>query len=657
MITDLFKPIEGLSPFIIYCLHSNNSLKTFFGGEPKLNLVEIDEKNPFRGPGKGLYVINKNQFIPNAETCELLKNSLIFPLIFWEWLGFHEWIEIELFLKEFRKDFEVVKEKIFKSRFKNLRKKSPDSLEDIDMKNLSSIEVVTYILNVLCSPKQFIIGAQHILMKNGTLKKIRQIVNNMVKMNHAESSNIIAVSNDGKTRKRSSIDRSKGNPFNRNNSSKSGSGIFGRSGSLTGDKLNRGSKNNLESNDKLTRNNSIGTRFTKLGINDDNVNTEKENYFKAHCSLKIFKESNDNILAQGLMENNIINIDNNFNSNFDTSGKNNSKLNLNNNSSKANLNNNYNTNRLSNNSSKPNLQALSNYNLNNTNVQLLENCEINNFVNYYNRYNLYNYIGHNKNLELSNINENSADQIHTTNLESEFDMYKRDENVIVPKQKYFNAIKNLFDYEKIDGFHIYDYDEYMPYIKMIQTNWRCYKSRKVYKIFRYVCKKICIIQKFVRGWITKRKYKKFKYANRCIVFIQRMYKRRYFRLSQAATVIQSHVRRKNGFKRYLDKLAKKDVGDDDSEEEQYKNYGKKHLANSEVMNKESSTMLKKELQSISMSKYEKRKSIDQTSLIKRNQLNMSLLAEMEVDTDKRKILDILMNNSSVFKGIGIKFCN
>lgn len=31
IIKSLFRPIEGLSPFVIYCLHSNNSLKIFFG--------------------------------------------------------------------------------------------------------------------------------------------------------------------------------------------------------------------------------------------------------------------------------------------------------------------------------------------------------------------------------------------------------------------------------------------------------------------------------------------------------------------------------------------------------------------------------------------------------------------------------------------------
>jgi len=670
-LAELFKPIEGLTPYIIYCLHSNNSLKTFFGNEPNLNLVEINEKNLILKNNKNniaansnnnnnnsVYVINKNKYVPNAETTELLKNSLIFPIIFWEWFGFHEWIEIEVFLKEFRKDFESVKDKIFKNRFKNLRKKTPDSLEDIDLKTLTAIEVVTYILNVLCTPKQYVIGSQHILLKKGILKKIREVVNNMVNMNSAQKINLVNYGPDGRLQRRSSIDRSNGTPFKRLPSIRSGS----ISGLKSQNSIN--SRSNLGETNKFSRQNSIGVKDAKMqftgadgynarfGFDTDGKATDsKGSYYKAHCSLKVFRESSDKNLSPLLGENN-----NNKNSS--------SRINLINNNSQSNLiannnsnNNNFNSNKQFSYGSKANLQSLLSYNLNNQDIELLQDTEINNFINPSNKFNLYNNISFNKNLEISNINDNSVDQIHTTNLESEFDMYKREENVVVPKARQFNYIKNLFDYSKIDGFHIYDYNEFLPLIKMIQTNWRCFKSRKVYKVFRFVCKKIVLMQKCIRAWFTKKKYKKFRYANKCIVLIQRMYKRRFFKISQAATLLQSIFRRKKGFKRYLDKLARKDLGEEDSEEEEQHSAvdkSKRHLHGNEILNNEGKNVLKKELHSVSMSKYEKRKSIDQSSLIRRNQLNMSLLAEMEVDTDKMKILGILMNNSSVFKGIGKK---
>lgn len=639
-LSDLFKPVEGLSPFIVYCIHSNNSLKTFFG-EPRINLVEVDSTR----------CIN----IPYLETKELLGNSLVFPIVYWEWSGYHEWVEIELFLNEFKSDFEAVKEKIFKNRFKNFKKKVPDTLEDIDLKTLSTIEVVTYILSVLCNSNQYLIGSQYILLKRGTLKKIREVVNNMVNMNKAESQYLVNYLVDGKIRKRSSIDRSRGTPFRRNPSRK-GANSIARSGSLTLGSKNQiiASKGNLssknfESNNnqgnKLIRNNSVGFKETKPALNEP----EKETYYKSHCTLKIFRENPNSIMFGDVIENEKENYMSD-NSHKETGSKSNFNLN-------PIINEKYNTNlnKQTHSTMKSNGNLL-NYNLNKANnIQLLEDVDIYNFINYTNRFNVFNYISYNKNLEISNIGINdSVEEIHTTNLESEFDMYKRDNNVIIPKMKHFTAIKNLFDFTKIDGFHIYDYNEFLPHIKMIQTNWRCYKARKIYKIFRFVCRKVLLIQKTVRGFTTKKKYRKFKYANKCIVLIQTIYKRRYFRLCKAATLIQSFFRRSKGHRRYLDKLARKDLGEESEEEiaEQNSKSKNHNLEHNEVLARENRSSIKSELHSISVSKYEKRKSIDQSSLIRRNQLNMSLLAEMEVDTDKRKILDILMNNSSVFKGIG-----
>ena len=269
------------------------------------------------------------------------------------------------------------------------------------------------------------------------------------------------------------------------------------------------------------------------------------------------------------------------------------------------------------------------------------------FVDYNNKYNLFSYLAYNKKIDVSSLND-SFDHIHTTNLESEFDMYKRDENVIVPKTKHFKAIKNLLDYEKIDGFHIFDYQENLWAIKMIQNNYRSYKSRKIYKIFRYVCKKCVVIQKLVRRLLTKKKFEKFRYANKCIVFIQRLYKRRFSRLNESATKIQSIFRRKKGFKKYLDKLARQDAGEDDSDDEINMNMNNKH---GQVFHKGGRENFKRELNNVSISKWEKKRNFDSSSVIRGNQLNMSLFAEMEPETDKRKILDVLLKDSVVMKGL------
>ena len=132
------------------------------------------------------------------------------------------------------------------------------------------------------------------------------------------------------------------------------------------------------------------------------------------------------------------------------------------------------------------------------------------------------------------------------------------------------------------------------------------------------------------------------------MFIQRIYKRRFDIRGKAATKIQSVYRKNKGFRRYLEKLAKKDQGDESDDDIHH------HLHHNEVLLKENKTILNKELHNVSTSKFERRKMIDQSSLLRKSQLNMSLLVEMEDDTDKRKILDVLMNNSSMFKGQCIK---
>jgi hypothetical protein len=98
---NVFKPIDNVSPFVIYCLHSNNSYEIFFGK---------DNKN-----------VKKNEedwVIPRNLTQNMLHQSLCIPILYWEWFGYHEWIDIDTFVKEFGDDYEKAENKI-KKRKKN----------------------------------------------------------------------------------------------------------------------------------------------------------------------------------------------------------------------------------------------------------------------------------------------------------------------------------------------------------------------------------------------------------------------------------------------------------------------------------------------------------------------------------------------------------
>jgi hypothetical protein len=148
----LFKPLEGLSPFVIYCLHSNNSHKIFFPENKK-------EKD-------------STWLIPLKSTVDLLKNSLTIPVLYWEWFGFHEWIEIDEFVKEFSTEFEKAKKSL-------LSKKSKARFKDVDFKTLNSYEITTYILAVVSDLRQYFIGVKHLVMRKGTLAEIRKVLQNL----------------------------------------------------------------------------------------------------------------------------------------------------------------------------------------------------------------------------------------------------------------------------------------------------------------------------------------------------------------------------------------------------------------------------------------------------------------------------------------------
>ena len=142
-----FDKIENISPFLIYIFHSENKI------------ISNNNKN-----------IEKKIKIEN----ESLKNSLILPILKWDFFGFKEWMLKDSFINEFCYDFEKLKDRIL--YLKNEEKK----IDNFSFKNLDKNNVIKFTLNVFFKENDYKIGNNFIIMKKGLLKKIRNYLNSMI---------------------------------------------------------------------------------------------------------------------------------------------------------------------------------------------------------------------------------------------------------------------------------------------------------------------------------------------------------------------------------------------------------------------------------------------------------------------------------------------
>ena len=159
ILQSLFKPIEGLSPFVIYCLHSNNSRKLFFGN----------------------------------ENDEYMTESI--PVLYWHWFGYHEWIDIDVFLSEFEDDYIKITEKQKEKEKEKLEEQNNNSKGDMaiqdnnnnikkeggkDFKDMKPYEKTNVILNNILLGRDCVIGKNTILFKSGTIIKLRNKFNKLL---------------------------------------------------------------------------------------------------------------------------------------------------------------------------------------------------------------------------------------------------------------------------------------------------------------------------------------------------------------------------------------------------------------------------------------------------------------------------------------------
>ena len=271
IISKFFNPIKNYKPFVVYCLHSNDSYKYFFSKKDENKFKKLNENN-------------------SEISLEIIKHSIIPAILNWNWHGFKEWIKIDDFLKEYANNFEKIKNRIvFINENTNIGNKYEDI--NIDFSKLTKNEKAKCILSILARDFDYILGSEYIFMKSGTLKRIAIYYNSMIDTAEEISKSYLY---KGKIINTSS---------NKNNARK---------------KLNieNGEKKNTKTKDELTNSsNSLSKKNSfkfdknlekcplpkKKNIQklDENIYNEKiderRNHLKDQCSINIISLKNNDV--------------------------------------------------------------------------------------------------------------------------------------------------------------------------------------------------------------------------------------------------------------------------------------------------------------------------------------------------------------------------
>ena len=303
-----FKPIKNYKPFVIYCLHSNDSYKYFF---PKKD---------------------KKHF--NSEiSLDIIKHSMIPPILNWNWYGFKEWIKIDDFINEYGSDFEKVKNRIILINNSDPNKHKFDE-NYLDYNSLCNRDKTKCILNILARDFDYILGDDYIIMKSGTLKRISIYLNSMIDTSEKMSKNLI-----DKIKKNNDSNNTNDNNNNEVQNTKNSKKSQNKNNNKKNSFNNNGQKENGAVDDNITKKDSFSVKLDKFPLPkkknikylEDNIYKEnpdlKGNPLKEKCSLDIISSNNNGLkLLTNEEKNNILkskylNVDNILNKNLNENSK------------------------------------------------------------------------------------------------------------------------------------------------------------------------------------------------------------------------------------------------------------------------------------------------------------------------------------------------
>ena len=269
-----FNPIKNYKPFVVFCLHSNDSYKYFFSKK--------DDKK--------LKIINDND---SEVPLDIIKHSMIPAILNWNWFGFKEWIKIDDFLKEFENDFERIKNRII--FINNNDNNSKIKLDDynLDFNNLSKVEKAKCLLNILSRDMDYILGSEYIIMKTGSLKRIALYFNSMIDTIDEISKKILFKLKKEKTMNNTTS--------NQNNSGKKIKFETEKRKSKTKDENTNSSNISKKNSFSLEKNLDKEPLPKKKNIDDLNKNIYKENpderrnLLKDQCPLNVIAPKNNKL--------------------------------------------------------------------------------------------------------------------------------------------------------------------------------------------------------------------------------------------------------------------------------------------------------------------------------------------------------------------------
>ena len=734
----LFSPIKDIKNYIIYTLHSNNSVQSYFDNQYTShnstivrNSSIINKKNSLKSNNSN--ILNKIESIENLHNLNsynnvrdstikinnidnlnysykfnyynlpykltklVLKNSLLYSILNWKWFGFTEWFEINEFLKIYYNDFELAKQKLLSNSKKN------DSIKNVDISEFTQIEKVNFMLSIFLPQNYYIIGKQFILFKKDSLKLIDKNLKSLVRASYI-----------GRKFSSSQINEKK---YNSSNNYLSNIRYNARGKSLiysgNSQKLHDNIYNN---NDYILNQNNKNVTFS------NSINIINKKYNKKNTFNYLLEESNRyqceiNLYINNISDNNSYNLKEYYKSFLCTSNYSifniiflSQKNSITNNFSKEYISTEAIDLNLDNFDKCLNLSYLQLVNIkakNNLEVNYLKNKKtlINNKLNELSKISKIEYPRKNssklnKKLSINSINNSSMNSIHD-NYNSELvinnNIKKSDllnelkhvnelliplskplikYNVVEPSFENMHVIKSLFDYLKLNKFNIYDYNDHLDSIILIQSQIRKFISIKRYKSFKYAEYSVILIQKHFISYLTRKKFAKFVDIYKSIIFIQKFYKKRIkvklnsiikiqtmFRCFKARQkLIQKNNKRKMKIMIYLEETGQiKDVNNLD-DWENIKNFDQySYPSDLDLDNSTESEINKKldnELESISMkvnstikvknnslkeSISNIRKSNSVTSIIENNNSNLLLINQLK-NADKKTIINVMMND-------------